>query len=91
MRAGAGCRAQLRESSGSRPVARPGIWPLHLPTPTQAPSTLPVPYNLWPLRQNEGWLGVLGEEQGHSAGTCSPLGVGVVLGNWACDSHSGFQ
>lgn len=91
MRAGAGCKAQLREFAGSWPAAQPGIWPLHLPTPTQTPSPLPVLYNLWPLRQNANLLRVLGEDQGHSAGTCSPLGVGVVLGNWTCDSQSGFQ
>lgn len=27
----------------------------------------------------------------HSAATCSPLGVGVVLGNCTCLSNSGFK
>lgn len=34
------------------------------------------------------WLGGLVMGRSHSADTCLPLGVGVVLGNWTCDSNS---
>lgn len=92
IRAGAGYRNWLRESAGSRSVTWPEIWLLHLPppTPTQKPTAPPVPCGPSCLHQSAGQVwSVMGRS--HSAVTCSPLGVGVVLGNCVCCWNSGFK